>query len=85
MTGTGEIIFQEFNLWVYNDVNQAGDQLQIILKIISKIVERLTIPTMESTNVVVFESPFLFNTEYLKPTGFHSIVRNVLHTHYNRH
>jgi len=26
----GEIVFEEFNQWVYNDENQAGDKLQVI-------------------------------------------------------
>jgi len=45
---TREIVFNEFNEWVYNDENQAGDKLQVIdasdlPEIITEVVKKLTI------------------------------------------
>lgn len=44
---TGEIVFNEFNEWVYNNENQAGDKLQVIdasdlPEIITEVVKKLT-------------------------------------------
>lgn len=47
----GKIIFEEFNEYVYNDVNQAGDKLQVIdaedlPKIIDAVVKKLILEGM---------------------------------------
>ena len=53
----GKIIFEEFNKWVYNDKNQAGDKLQVIdvgdlHVIITNIVEKIDVPgTTKDDNV----------------------------------
>ena len=41
----GKIVFEEFNQWVYNDVNQAGDAMQVVdaadlPQIIQNVVEK---------------------------------------------
>ena len=41
----GKIVFEEFNQWVYNDENQAGDKMQVIdaadlPQIIQNVVEK---------------------------------------------
>lgn len=56
---TGEIIFNEFNEWVYNDENQAGDKLQVIdasdlLEIITEVVKKLTIHNVVNRRKLLF-------------------------------
>lgn len=53
----GKIIFDEFNQWVYNDVNQAGDKLQIInASDLPEIIQ----------NIVKFSLPDKDNYDYLR-------------------
>jgi len=56
---TGEIIFNEFNEWVYNDENQAGDKLQVIdasdlPEIITEVVKKLTIHNVVNQRELLF-------------------------------
>ncbi len=56
---TGEIVFNEFNEWVYNDENQAGDKLQVIdasdlPEIITEVVKKLTIHNVVNQRELLF-------------------------------
>ena len=56
---TGEVIFNEFNEWVYNDENQAGNKLQVIdasdlPEIITEVVKKLTIHNVVNQRELLF-------------------------------
>ena len=55
----GEIVFNEFNKWVYNDENQAGNKLQVIdasdlPEIIMEVVKKLTIHNVVNQRELLF-------------------------------